>query len=89
MLQRLREKVEQEKSVPELYDPRRVAYERDMIEEGMLKSELSERAKEKMKITREHNMKYQKYWDKSYTAKLSGIKKYDLKEARERGNQRS
>lgn len=38
----------------------------------------------KIKVMKEHKHKYQKYWDKSHSAKLSTLRKYDLSEARYR-----
>ena len=88
-MRRLREKVETEKPPPELYDPRRVAYEREMMDEGILKTEISDKVKNQMRVEREHRLKYLKVWEKSHAAKLSGIRKYDLSEAREKANQKS
>ena len=55
----------------------------------MLKSELSDRTKNQMRVEREHRLKYLKVWEKSYAAKLSRVKKYDLTYAREKGNQKT
>lgn len=80
MMIRLKEKLEQPEAMPELYDPRRVAEEREMIENAIRRSVEGERSKDK--VMREHKNKYQKYWEKSHAAKLSGIRKYDLSEFR-------
>lgn len=66
--------------MPELYDPKRVAEEREMIENAIRRSVEGERSKDK--VSREHRLKYQKYWEKSHAAKLSNIRKYDLTEFR-------
>lgn len=67
--------------MPELYDPRRVEDEREMIENAIKMSVQGERGN-KDKIIKEHRLKYQQYWDKSHAAKLSNIRKYDLSEFR-------
>ena len=67
--------------MPELYDPKRVAEEREMIENALKRSVEGEGG-QKEKVEREHRLKYQKYWEKSHAAKLSGIRKYDLSEFR-------
>lgn len=79
MMIRLREKLEIPEQPPELYDPRRVAEERDMIENAMKRSVQGERSKDKLE--KEHHMKYGKYWEKDHAAKLSTMK-YDFSYAR-------
>jgi hypothetical protein len=56
MMLRLKEKLEQPEAMPELYDPRRVAEEREMIENAMRRSVEGERSKDK--VEREHRNKY-------------------------------
>ncbi len=81
LLLRLKEKLEQPETIPELYDPRKVEEEREMIENAIKHSEQGERQKENAR--KEHNIKkYQKYWEKSHAAKLSEIRKYDLSQFR-------
>lgn len=61
--------------MPELYDPRRVEDEREMIENAVKRSVQGERSKDK--LVKEHEHKYKKFWDKDHAAKLSSIRKYD------------
>lgn len=61
--------------MPELYDPRRVEDEREMIENAIKRSVQGERSKDK--IVKEHETKYKKFWDRDHAAKLSNIRKYD------------
>lgn len=89
LLCRLREKVMSETPAPELFDERKATNERDLIERAMETSELSDRTKNQMRVEKDHRLKYQKFWEKSHAAKLSDIRRYDLTEARERGNQKS
>ena len=77
---KLREKLEVPETPPELYDPRRVQDERELIENAIKKSVQGERSKDKLE--KEHNLKYKVYWEKSHAAKLSDIRKYDLSYAR-------
>ena len=69
MMVRLREKLEVPETPPELYDPRRVQEEREMIDNATNKNVQGESSKDK--LAKEHNQKYQLYWDKSHAAKLS------------------
>lgn len=77
---KLREKLDIPEAPPELYDPRKVIEEREMIDNAIRQSVHGERPKDK--VEKEHNLKYKKYWEKDHAAHLSNVKKYDLSYAR-------
>lgn len=58
MLLRLKEKLDLPSPPPELYDPRKVDEERDMIENAIKKTVHGNRQSNIEKIKKEHKMKY-------------------------------
>lgn len=66
--------------MPELYDPKKVEEERQMIDNAVYRNAEGETAKDKVK--KEHRNKYERFWEKSHSAKLSNIRRYDLSEFR-------
>jgi len=79
-LLKLKEKLEQPAPIPELYNEEAIERERQSMEPYFRRSSKGNRLK--IKVEKEHQQKYERYWQKSHSAKLSTLKKYDLSEAK-------
>jgi len=79
MMLKIRERLEVPEPAPELYDPIRVAEEREMIENAIKETAHGgERSHEKL----EKDNKYKKYWERHNADKFMKQKTYDLTYAR-------
>ena len=76
----LKEKLEQPLPAPELYEEEKAVEEKKLVDEITIKS--SRESRIKIKIQKQHELKYANFWSTNHAAKLSNIRKYDLSEAR-------